>query len=259
MINFYLIDLEGTLVSGKSLTPLPQAVDWLNTLKKKGKKFLLVTNNTTHPPENLSEILKNLGFNLEKEDILTCVSAVKEFLKKEKITKCFIMGNNDLKKYFSQNGIEVCEDEFVQAVVLGLDVNLTYEKLKIATKAILKHNADLIALHENKLFQDKQGELSPSVGAIVKGLEFATDKKAIILGKPNIEFYQKGLEKINAEPEETLMISDDLIGDLVGAKKAGIKTCWVKTGKYVDEAILNQIPKELRPDFIYSDIAKIEI
>jgi 4-nitrophenyl phosphatase len=259
MINAYLIDLEGTIVSGKSLAPLPHAANWLNSLKKKGKKFLLLTNNTTHPPEILFGLLKNSGFDLGIEDILTCVSAVLEYLQSKSISKCFIIGNSDLKRYFSQNGIKVCEDENVEAVVLGLDLNLNYDKLKIVTRAILKHNALLVALHENKLFQDKQGELSPSVGAIVKGLEYACDKKAIVLGKPNIEFYQRGLEKLKANPDEALMISDDPLQDLIGAKKTGIKTCWVKTGKYVDDSVLNQIPDELKPDFIYPDISKIEI
>lgn len=42
--------------------------------------------------------------------------------------------------------------------------------------------------------------------------------------KPNVEYYLEILEKINCKEKEVLMVGDDLINDILPAKKAGIKT-----------------------------------
>jgi len=55
------------------------------------------------------------------------------------------------------------------------------------------------------------------------------------------------------------MISDDPLSDLLGAKKMGMKTCFVLSGKYKDEKIVEGIDKNLQPDFIYDNITQIEI
>ena len=77
-------------------------------------------------------------------------------------------------------------------------------------------------------------------------------------GKPSLKFYQKCLEKINSKPEETMFISDDPISDLYGAKKAGMKTCFVLSGKYPSTDILGKLEKDYKPDYIYNSISDID-
>jgi len=50
------------------------------------------------------------------------------------------------------------------------------------------------------------------------------------------------------------MIGDDLVNDIEGAQKVGIKSGLVKTGKYRQE-ILNQ--SQVKPDFILSSISEL--
>jgi len=259
MNNIYLIDIEGTIVKDKSLVPIDGAINWMNSLISSDRKFVLVSNNTTHKPIDLLSLLKNLGFNLEEKNLVTCVGAALDWLKSKRIKSCFVIGTPELKSLLNENGIETKEDEKTETVLVGLDTSLDYQKLKIATNALVKNNAYLLALHENRLYKDEKGDLSPSVGAVVKALEYSCQKKAKVFGKPNPTFFREILKRLGAEPEDCVMISDDPLSDLWGAKKLGMKTVFVTSGKYKDEEILKSLNQKFRPDFVYQNISQINI
>jgi len=259
MNQYYLIDIEGTIVKDKSFVPIDGAIDWINSLKSKDRRFVFVSNNTTHRPTDLLDLLRNSGFNVEEENLITCVGAALNWLRNKKIESCFVIGSVALKAFLNENGIETREDEKTEAVLVGLDTSLDYRKLKIAVNALVKNNAYLLALHENRLYKDEKGELSPSVGAVVKALEYACQKRAMVFGKPNPDFFREILKEFKAEPDECMMISDDPLSDLRGAKKLGMKTVFVTSGKYKNEEILKSLNKKFQPDFIYQNISQINI
>jgi HAD superfamily hydrolase (TIGR01450 family) len=258
MINCFLIDIEGTIVKDKSYAPVEGAVEWLRKAKSSGKKFSLVSNNTTHSPDELLPLLKSKGFDLDEENLDTCMKVTGEWLKNKKIKSCFVLGNEALKKYLEEDGIEVREDSLVQSVVVGLDEEIDFLKLKVATRALVENNAYLVALHSNKVYKDSKGEIAPSVGAVVKALEYTSGKRGLIMGKPSIDFYRNVLLRLETKPENCLMISDDPLSDLVGAKKLKIKTAFVLSGKY-DRSILKSLDKKRRPDYVHESIAEIKI
>ncbi len=259
MNQLYLIDIEGTIVKDKSFVPIEGAISWINSLKSKDRRFVLVSNNTTHRPPDLLGLLKNLGFNVEEENLVTCMGATLNWLKTKKIKSCFVIGNLQLKAFLNENEIEAKETEKAEAVLVGLDTSLDYLKLKIATNALVKNEAYLLALHKNRLYKDEKGDLSPSVGAVVKALEYACQKKAKVFGKPNPTFFREILKRLGAKPEECMMISDDPLSDLLGAKKLGMKTVFVTSGKYKNEEILKSLNKKFQPDFVYQTITQVDI
>jgi 4-nitrophenyl phosphatase len=259
MSHLYLIDIEGTIVKDKSFAPINGAIGWINSLESKGHRFVLVSNNTTHRPIDLLGLLRSVGFHLEEENLVTCVGAALDWLKTKKIKSCFVIGSVGLKAFLNENGIETREDEKTEAVLVGLDTSLDYRKLKIAVNALVKNNAYLLALHENRLYKDEKGELSPSVGAVVKALEYCCQKKAKVFGKPNPTFFRQILKRLKAKPDDCMMISDDPLSDLLGAKKLGMKTVFVTSGKYKDEEILKSLNKKFQPDFVYKTITQVDI
>ncbi len=257
MINCFLIDIEGTIVKDKSYAPVEGVVEWLQRVKTFGKKFSLVSNNTTHSPLELLRLLKSKGFDLDEDNLDTCMKVTGEWLKKKRLKSCFVLGNEALKSYLGKEGIKIREDSSVQAVVVGLDEELNFQKLKIATRALVENDAYLVALHSNKVYKDSKGELAPSVGAVVKALEYTSGKRGLIMGKPSKDFYRNVLRRLETKPENCLMISDDPLSDLIGAKKLKIKTAFVLSGKY-ERSILKKLDKKRRPDYVYKSIAEIK-
>ncbi len=259
MNHLYLIDIEGTIVKDKSFSPIGGAIQWMKSLESKGHRFVLVSNNTTHRPIDLLGLLRSVGFHLEEENLVTCMGAALSWLKNQKIKSCFVIGGPGLKAFLNENGIETKEDEKTDAVLVGLDTSLTYQKLKTAVNALVKNDAYLLALHENRLYKDEKGELSPSVGAAVKALEYCCQKRATVFGKPNPDFFREVLREFRAKPDDCVMISDDPLSDLLGAKKVGIKTVFVTSGKYKDAEILKSLDEEFQPDFVHQNISQIDI
>jgi len=260
MINkLYLVDIEGTIVKDKSYVPIEGAVGWINSFKSSPYSLVLLSNNTTHKPKELLSLLNHIGFDIRSENLITCLSVAMNWLKENKVERCLVIGTSHLKEYLNENGIDTPSDKKVEAVLVGLDTSLDYTKLKIAVNALVNNDAALLALHSNRIYKDEKGELSPSVGAVVKALEYSSQKEAIVFGKPSQEIYLQALRRFEAEPEDCIMISDDPFSDLAGAKKLGMKTVFVTSGKYKDKEILKTLDKDLQPDWVHSSIKEIRL
>lgn len=257
--RLYLVDIEGTIVKDKSYVPIEGAVGWINSFQSSAHSLVLVSNNTTHKPEELVILLKRVGFDVRLENLITCISVALSWLKEHKVKRCFVIGTPHLKEYLNEDGIDTPLDDRVEAVLVGLDLSLDYAKLKIAVNALVNNQANLLALHSNRLYKDEKGELSPSVGAVVKALEYSSQKEAIVFGKPNPEIYRQAFNRFKAKPENCIMISDDPFSDLAGAKKLGMKTVFVTSGKYKDKAVLKSLDKDIQPDWVHSSIKEIRI
>lgn len=67
--------------------------------------------------------------------------------------------------------------------------------------------APLIAIHKARYFKKKDG-LALGPGPFVTGLEYATDTKATVVGKPEQTFFLEALRGIDCAPEEAVMIGD---------------------------------------------------
>jgi len=55
------------------------------------------------------------------------------------------------------------------------------------------------------------------------------------------------------------MISDDPLSDLLGAKKLGMITVFVTSGKYKDKEVLKSLNEKFQPDFVYQTITQVDI
>ena len=94
-------------------------------------------------------------------------------------------------------------------------------------------------------------------------LEFATSTSYKVVGKPSEAFYGEALKRLqnqdaNADFNQITMISDDVKGDLGGAKEMGMSTVFVTSGKYKSaDEIVPFLDEQLRPNFVYGDMKEI--
>jgi phosphopantetheine--protein transferase-like protein len=108
--------------------------------------------------------------------------------------------------------------------------------------AELEAGAELYCLHKNAWWQTSRGPLLDS-GAFVAGLEYAAGVEATILGKPSPAFFGAALDALDADPERTWMVGDDLEADIAGAKGSGLNTILVRTGKFREETLADALVK----------------
>ena len=118
--------------------------------------------------------------------------------------------------------------------------------------AELQMGAELYCLHKNKWWQTSRGPLLDA-GAFVAGLEYATGVDATILGKPSASYFAAALAALDAEPELTWMVSDDLEADVRGAQSFGMRTALVRTGKFRPEVLDHS---GVVPEIVLSSVAQ---
>lgn len=252
-----LLDVEGVLVADKRYQAVGGAVDFVRKARDAGCPIRLITNNTTDDKPAIIEKLIRAGFDFVIEELHTCTAAAVRRLHELRVKRCLVLGTDGLKTIFRDAGLVVAEDSAVDAVVVGLDTQLTFERLRLACEAIASCNAAFIALHLNRLYPDAAGRASPSVGAIAAAIEYATGVEPTVMGKPSREYYEQVLEDIRLAASDVLLVSDDPFSDLVGAKRMGIQTAFVLSGKYDDPNIVSSIAADERPDITAPSIGDL--
>ena len=249
VISKLLIDLDGVLFVGDWL--IPGAIETLQYLEKNNYEYILLTNITRMSKQKILQKLNGMGIFVDSERIMSAPSATVDYINsRKKNAKCYLLSPKETDEDFKGSGIIITrKEEPVDFVIVGYDTNINYESLNIAFR-LIQNGAEIVGMHEDKIFPGKPKN-NIGLGPFVKCLEFGTSKRAQIIGKPNRNFFELGIKKMSATTNETAIIGDSLIQDIIGAKNAGLKTIMVKTGGY-DEYELET--SSIKPDYLINSI-----
>uniref|UniRef100_A0A1B0GDE4 Haloacid dehalogenase-like hydrolase domain-containing protein 2 n=2 Tax=Glossina TaxID=44049 RepID=A0A1B0GDE4_GLOMM len=241
-IKAALVDLSGTLHVEDQ--PTPNAVEALKRLRDSGVAIRFVTNTTKESRQTLLNRLLTIGFQLQKEEIYSSLSAAVSYVNKNNLNPYYLV-SKDARTDFPDND----DKRPLDSVVVGLAPDeFYYENLNKAFNILLNNkNAKLVAIHEGKYYKRKDG-LALGPGCFVKGLEYAAGVESILIGKPNEYFFKNALiDGVNVD--ECVMIGDDVKDDIMGAMKIGLKAIQVKTGKYLPDIKAEPPPTALVDNF----------
>ncbi|HER6567699.1 TPA: TIGR01457 family HAD-type hydrolase [Streptococcus pyogenes] len=244
----YLIDLDGTIYQGKNRIPAGER--FIKRLQEKGIPYLLVTNNTTRTPEMVQSMLAK-QFNVETgiETIYTATMATVDYMNDMNRGKtAYVIGETGLKSAIAAAGY-VEELENPAYVVVGLDSQVTYEILAIATLAIQK-GALFIGTNPDLNIPTERG-LMPGAGALNALLEAATRVKPVFIGKPNAIIMNKSLEVLGIQRSEAVMVGDNYLTDIMAGIQNDIATILVTTGFTRPEEVPT-LP--IQPDHVLSSL-----
>lgn len=114
------------------------------------------------------------------------------------------------------------------AVVVGIDLDLTYAKLARAAE-LIHAGADFIGTNGDPSLPTETGS-APGTGSILAALRAATGRDPRLIGKPGPLMFASAARTLSARPEHTLMVGDRLDTDIVGARRFGMQTALVLTG-----------------------------
>lgn len=256
-VQAFLLDVEGVLVADKRYSPVEGAVGFIQRVRSAGCPLRLITNNTTDDRPTLLEKLTRAGFDFTLDELHTCTAAAVNRLRELGARRCLVLGNEVLRRIVAGAGFEPADDSAVQAVVVGLDRELTYAKLQTACEAVSENGAALLALHHNRHYTDADGRQAPSVGAIAAAIEYATQVEAAVIGKPSPLYFRQALDEVGVPPADVLVVSDDPFSDLAGAKRIGMRTAFVLSGKYHDAGVIEAITPAERPDVTVPSIGDL--
>ena len=225
MIRGVLLDLAGVIYEGES--PLPGAIDAVDQLRHAGLSLRFVTNTTRMTKHMVLQRLARLGFGVTESELFTPAQGAREWLVRNDCSPSLLV-HPDLVQEFEDDSHRAN-----RAVVVG-DAGdaFRYASLNWAFRELIA-GANLIALAKNRSFKDADGRLSLDAGAFVAALEFASQRTALVLGKPAPGFFEAALTSMDCPPKNAVMVGDDAEADVAGALRAGLGgAVLVRTGKY---------------------------
>ncbi|MDO8122543.1 TIGR01458 family HAD-type hydrolase [Isoptericola sp. b490] len=222
-----LIDVDGVLVV--SWRPLPGAVDALAAVREQvGVRFL--TNTTSHTRAQLTALLRDAGFDVHQDEVVTVASAVSTYLRRNHAgARCLLLTSGDIAADLPE--VRIVTEPPADVVLLGgAGEEFSYDALNTALAAVLD-GAALVAMHRNLVWRTDAG-LQLDTGAYLAGLEAAAGVRATVVGKPEPAMFDAALASLGVRPEECAMVGDDLDTDVRAAQARGITGVQVRTGKF---------------------------
>lgn len=247
-IRALLIDLDGVLWVGNQA--LPGVAEFFSFLDAHPIRYVLVSNNATRRADYTVTRVGKMGVTIGANNVLTSADATPRWLKQKMpaLRRIYMIGEAALREALLEDGFEIVE-QGADAVVVGLDRALSYEKLKRATLEI-RGGAKFIATNTDRTLPTEEG-LTPGAGSLVAALVAATNVEPLVIGKPGRPMFELALELTGSTLQETAMLGDRLDTDIDGAGDLGLQTIMVLTGVSTRaEAEQNRV----KPDLIVDDL-----
>ena len=226
-IRGLILDMDGVLWHDDH--PIGNLPEVFTMIRSRSLRVVLATNNSTKTVAQYLDKLLGFGVVLEPKQVVTSSMATAAYLRKcfPSGGAVFSIGEIGLRQTLQEQGFYFAQKD-VRAVVVGLDREFTYEKLKTAA-LLVRSGVPLIATNSDRTLPTPEGFI-PGAGAVLAAIEAATDQRAVVIGKPSPELYRLALNSLDTLPEETLVVGDRIETDIVGAQNLGCRTALVLSG-----------------------------
>jgi len=222
----WLTDMDGVLVHEGH--PVPGAVDFIKRLETRGKRYLVLTNNSIYTPRDLQARLRLAGIVLPVEAIWTSALATAQFLDDQRPQgTAHVIGEAGLTTALHEIGY-VLTDIDPDYVVLGETRNYSFDAITRAIRLITK-GARFIATNPDPTGPSHEGAL-PATGSVAALITKATGVAPYFVGKPNPLMMRSALNTVQGHSESTAMIGDRMDTDVVAGLEAGLETVLVLSG-----------------------------
>ena len=244
----WLIDMDGVLVHESRA--LPGAAEFLARLAERGRRFLVLTNNSIFTPRDLAARLYRSGLTVPEASIWTSALATAGFLASQLPRgSAFVIGETGLTTALHEAGYTLT-DTHPDYVVIGETRTLSFTQITHAVR-LVKAGARFIATNPDATSPSAEGPL-PATGSVAAMITKATGAQPYFVGKPNPMMFRSAMNRIEAHAASTVMVGDRMDTDVVAGIEAGLETILVLTGSTKAEDVARY---PFRPTRVLASIA----
>lgn len=229
----YLIDLDGTMYKGSER--IEAASDFVKRLREKKIPYLFVTNNSSRTPAQVAEKLCGFDIPASEEQVFTTSQATANYIfERKQDASVYVIGEEGIRAALEEKGFQYA-GENADYVVVGIDRELTYEKLAVACLAV-RNGAIFISTNADIALPTERGFM-PGNGSITSVVSVSTQTSPIFIGKPESIIIEQALMVLGTRKEDTLMVGDYYDTDILAGINAGMDTLLVHTGVTTKEML----------------------
>ncbi len=243
-----VLDLDGTVYEDGEL--IDGAGDAIAAVRAAGLGLKFATNASRHPRGTLIERLRRQGVDAAPDDVFTAPRAAAAWLVDHGMTRISLHVSPMTVEEFTRFAIDEQQPE---AVVVGdLGDDWTVERLNRVFRHVMG-GAQLLAIQKNRYWKHG-GALCLDAGPFVAAIEYATDTRAVVAGKPSPEFFGAAAAALDIAPGQLVVVGDDVHTDVLGAQSVGARAVLVKTGKFRSADLGDS---DVRPDLTLDSIGQL--
>ena len=246
-IQAVILDIDGVLEYRGQV--YPGAVATLETLRSRGLALSFLTNSTLKSRASCAAKLRRSGFAAADEEVVTASYATACYLRSLKPKSIWLMLAGEGRDEFAEFVQDKDRPEYL--VVGDYRQDFNFENLNHALR-LLAGGARLVGM-QNELTDGSLGELELNVGSWVSMLERASGAPAVYIGKPFPYVFELILRTLGMQGGEVLVVGDRVSTDILGAKKAGLRSALIKTGEYRP----TDLDGGVQPDAILENIQEL--
>lgn len=213
----YLVDLDGTLISGGALLPGAESL-----LEHLNDQFVIVSNDSENTPAQLEKQFKLWGLTIPADRILLAgTSAVDVIASQNPNARIMILGSVALHRYARKSGLNIDQDR-PDVVLVARDRRLSFKSLYAAVNAV-RAGATLTIACPDVTHPGPDGKLVPEAGALAAAILACVDNVVPqVIGKPEPALFHLGCARLGINASEAVMIGDNRLTDGEGATRAGM-------------------------------------
>jgi 4-nitrophenyl phosphatase len=254
-IKSLIIDMDGVI--WRSDAPIGDLAAIFNRIRERGLKFVFATNNSTKTSSQYVSRLHEFGVDVAPWQVVTSSQAAAHAMAENLPpgSEVFMIGEEGLRIPLEEKGfavLSIADAPQAQAVVMGLDRGVNFEKLVEAT-LLVRTGIPFYATNTDKTFPTPRGQI-PGAGAWLSVITTATSVQPIVAGKPFPFLMDLSMERLGTDRNETLVIGDRLDTDIAAGQAVGCPTALVLTGVSTREQAGNWRPKI---DIVVEDLATL--
>jgi 4-nitrophenyl phosphatase len=230
-IKALILDMDGVI--WKADAPIGNLSAIFKRIHERGLKFVFATNNGTKTPEDYQKKLRELGVEVDAEQVVTSALGI-AFLMAQKHprgTKIFMIGEDGIRTALEGQGFEIVGVENAseaEAVAMGIDRGVNFQKMMEAT-LLVRAGRPFYTTNTDRTFPTPRGEI-PGSGAWLSVVTTATGIQPIVAGKPFPYLMELSLERLGTSREKTLVVGDRLETDIAAGQAVGCPTAMVLSG-----------------------------
>ncbi len=249
--KLFLFDMDGTIYRENDL--FDGVKELFKSIENNGGIYVFITNNSSKSVSDYVKKLENMGLDVTEENFFTSTQASTRLFKKQFGDKLiYSQGTRSFIKELKDSGLNVTEvyDENAQAVLVGFDPELTGDKLRNTCKMLTKHDVPYYATNPDWVCPVDFGAV-PDCGSMCFGIEKATGKIPIFIGKPQPTMINVVMEKFGCTKDQTVVFGDRIYTDIASGYNAGVDTVLVLSGEATMKDYENS---EIKPTFVLNSV-----
>ncbi len=224
----FVFDLDGTIWEGPRL--LPGAAALVADLREAGLGVMFASNCSRYGAGVLRDRLAGLGIDATAAQVVSAFDLVgAEIRRRLGPVPVLAVGTEELVAVLRASGhshVSFDHWEQARAVVVGVDPDFNYDRLRGAARAVAA-GAAFFAINLDARFPVGPGQFDPGCGSLAEAIAVAGGGRPLAIGKPEGALFQVAVRRLGCAASQAAMVGDSTASDITGGRAAGMFTIWL--------------------------------